>query len=177
MTLLINVLVSTSFVIPKMKQICTFQKKVLHTYIWGNESYSILQKDETENQKSIIEIEGTLKQQLKKDYYAEKQNTIKVNETAKKAILGQLKFKKFNTLKYKPEPTVKTINFTEGKELLEKSPTAARPNYAKILKDKKKTNKTNLNNNKTNKNIYEKLRSLSPTIRTRKQGNIRSRNN
>ena len=91
--------------------------------------------------------------------------------------MGQLKFKKFNTLKYKPEPTVKTINFTEGKELLEKSPTAARPNYAKIFKDKKKPNKTNLNNNKTNKNIYEKLRSLSPTIRTRKQGNIRSRNN
>ena len=36
---------------------------------------------------------------------------------------------------------------------------------------------TNLNNSKTNKNIHEKLRSLSPTIGTRKQGNIPSRKN
>ena len=39
------------------------------------------------------------KQKLKKDDYAEIQNTIKVNETAKMQILHQRKFKKFNTLK------------------------------------------------------------------------------
>ena len=39
------------------------------------------------------------KQKLKKDDYAEIQNTIKVNETAKMQILHQRKFKKFNILK------------------------------------------------------------------------------
>ena len=76
---------------------------------------------------------------------------------------------------------VKTTNFTEGNELLEKSPTTARPTYAEILKAEKnpsiRTSKINLNNYKTNKHIHEKLYSLSPTIRTRKQGNISSRNN
>ena len=81
--------------------------------------------------------------------------TTKVNETATKQILHQRKFKKFNTLKQKPKPNVKTTNFTEGNELLDKSPTTARPIYAKILKDTKnssiKTSKTNLNNSKTKK--------------------------
>ena len=132
------------------------------------------EKTEEKTQTSITEIEATLKRQLKKDDYAEIQNTIKINETATKQILHQRKFKKFNALKYKPKPTVKTKNFTEGKELLETSSTTARPTYADILKDTKKPFiKTNLNN----KNIHEKLRSLSPTIRTRKQGNIPSRNN
>ena len=107
--------------------------------------------------------------------------TTKVNETATKQILHQRKFKKFNTLKQKPKPNVKTTNFTEGNELLDKSPTTARPIYAKILKDLKnpsiKTSKTNLNNSKTKKNIQKKLHSLSPTTRTCKQGNIPSRNN
>ena len=135
------------------------------------------EKTEEKTQTSITEIGVTLKQKLKKDDYAEIQNTFKVNETATKQILHQRKFKKFNTLKYKPKPTVKTTNFTEEKELLETSPTTARPTYADILKDTKnpsiKTSKTNFNN----KNIHEKLRSLSSTIRTRKQGNIPSRNN
>ena len=84
-------------------------------------------------------------------------------------------------MKYKPKPTVKIANFFEGNELLEKSPTTARPTYAEIPKDTKnpsmKTSKTNFNNYKTNKNIHKKLRSLSLTIRTRKQGNIPSRKN
>ena len=121
------------------------------------------------------------KQKLKKDDYAEIQNTIKVNETAKMQILHQRKFKKFNILKQKPKPNVKTTNFTERNVLLDKSPTTARPIYAKILKDLKnpsiKTSKTNLNNSKTKKNIQKKLHSLSPTTRTCKQGNIPSRNN
>ena len=124
------------------------------------------EKTEEKTQTSITEIEVTLKQQLKKDDYAEI-NTIKVNETATKHILHQRKFKKFNTLKYKPKPIVKT-NFTEESELLEKSPTTARPTYAEILKATKspsiRTNKTNLNNYKNNKYIHKKLCSLSPAI-------------
>ena len=134
------------------------------------------EKTKEKTQTSITEIEATLKLQLKKVDYTEIQN-IKVNETARKQILHQRKFKKFNTLKQKPKPAVKTTNFTEANKLPETSPTTARPTYAKILKDTKnpsiKTSKTNLNN----KNIHEKLRSLSPTIRTGKQGNIPSRNN
>ena len=132
------------------------------------------EQTEGKTQTSIAEIEPTLKQQLKKDDYAEIQNTIKVNETATKQILHQRKFKKFNTLNYKPKATVKTTNFTEGNTLLETSPTTARPTYAKILKDTKipsiKTSKNNLND----KNVHQKLCSLSPTIRTRKQRNIPS---
>ena len=33
----------------------------------------------------------------------------------------------------KPKPAVKTLNFTEGNKLLEKSPTTERPTYAKIF--------------------------------------------
>ena len=139
------------------------------------------EKTEEKTQTNITEIEVTLKQQLKKDDYAEIQSTVKVNETATKQIFHQRKFKKFNTLKYKPKLTIKTTNFTEGNELLEISPTTGRPSYAEILKDAKnssvKTSKTSLDNYKTNKNIHGKLRSLSPTIQTRKQGNIPLRNN
>ena len=84
-------------------------------------------------------------------------------------------------MKYKPKLTVKTTNFTEGNELLEKSPTTAKPTYTEMLKTPKnqsiRTSKTNLNNYRNNKNMHEKLRSLSPTFRTRKQGNIPSKNN
>ena len=134
-----------------VKQILTYCKKTI-------------EKSQTKKKK----IEAYLKQQLKKDDYAEILNIIKVNETVKKQILHQRKFKKFNTLKYKPKPTVKTTNFTEGNKLLEKSPTTERRTYAEILKATKnpfiRTTKTNLNNYKTNKNIHEKLCSLTPTI-------------
>ena len=131
------------------------------------------EKTEAKTQTSTItEIEATLKQQLKENDYAEIQYTIKVNETVTKQMLPQWKFKKFNTLKFKPKPTVKTINFTEGNKLLDKSPSTARATCAKILKDAKnssiKTTKTNLNNSTTNKNIHKKLRSISTTIRKRK---------
>ena len=109
------------------------------------------------------------------------QNTVKVNGTATKQILHERKFKTFNIFKYKPKPTVKTNNFNEGNELLEKSPATERSTYAEILTATKNpsinTSKTNLNNYKTNKNIHEKLRSLSPSIRATKQGNIPSRKN
>ena len=77
------------------------------------------EKTKKKTQTSIAEIKAILKQQLKKDDYAEILNTIKVSETATTPILHQQKFKKFfNTLKYKPKPTVKTTNFTEGNEFL-----------------------------------------------------------
>ena len=134
-------------------------------------------------QTPITETKATLKQQLKKDNYAEIQNIIKanVNETARKQILHERKFKKFNTLKYKAKHTVETLNFTKVNKLLEKSKSTENPTNAKILKATKnlsiRTSKTNLNDYKTAKNIYEELRSLTPTIRRRKQENIPSRNN
>ena len=134
-----------------VKQIATYSKKT-----------------KKKTQTRISEIKATLKQQLKKDDYAEILNIIKVNETVKKQILHQRKFKKFNTFKYKPKPTIKTTNFTKGNKLLEKSPTTERRTYAEILKATKnpfiRTTKTILNNYKTNKNIHEKLCSLTPTI-------------
>ena len=135
------------------------------------------EKTDEKTQTNITKIEATLKQQMKKVDYAEIQNTIKVKETVTKQILHQGKFKMFNTLKYKPKPTVKTTNFTEGKEFIEKSATTARPTYAEILKDTKnpsiKTSKTNLDNYKINKNMHEKL---WETIKTRKEENIPSIN-
>ena len=66
-------------------------------------------------------------------------------------------------------------------KLLEKLSVTERPTYAEILKPTKdpfiRTCTTNLSNYKTNKKIHEKLRSLSPIVRTWKQGNIPSGNN
>ena len=56
-----------------------------------------------------------------------------------KHIFHQRKFKKSDTLKYKPKPTVKTKNFTEGNKLLEKAPTTEILSYAEILKATKKS--------------------------------------
>ena len=88
----------------------------------------------------------------------------------------------FNTLKYKPKTTVKTANFTKANKLLEKSATTERPTHAEILKATKhpsiKTSKsTSAFIKPKKKNVQEKLRSLSPTIRAHKQQNMPSRNN
>ena len=116
-----------------------------------------------------------------KDDYAEIQNITKVNETGAKQILHQRKFKKFNTMKYKPKPTVKTTNFTERNKWPEKSPTTERGTYAKILKARKdpsiRASNTNLSNYKTNKNTHKILSLLSPETGTRKQENNPSSNN
>ena len=55
----------------------------------------------------INNIESILKQQLEKKEYEEIKKTITSNEVATKKILHQRKFKKYNSLKYKPTPTVK----------------------------------------------------------------------
>ena len=60
----------------------------------------------------------------------QKNKKTKVHEIGPKQIFHRRKFRKFNTLKYKPKPTVKATNSTEGKKLLEKSPTSERRTYA-----------------------------------------------
>ena len=86
------------------------------------------EKTEEKTQTSITEIEAILKQQLKIDDYAETQNNIKVNETLRKHILHQRKFKKFNTLKYKSKPVVKQqtslkeTNYLKNHQLLQDLP-------------------------------------------------------
>ena len=53
------------------------------------------------------DIESILKQQLGKNEYEKIQKAITSNEAATNKILNQLKFKKYNSLNYKPTPTVK----------------------------------------------------------------------
>ena len=126
-----------------------------------------MQKQRRQNPGNYYRNQVTLKKQVKNDY-AEKQNIIKVKEKATKKILHQRKFEKFNILENKPKSIVKTTNFTEGNQYLEKSPATEKSTDVKILKatknSSKRTSKTNLNNYKTNKNISKKLPSLSPSI-------------
>ena len=57
----------------------------------------------------IDQTDCILKTKLEKAEYGEIRKTIASNETGKKKILRQRKFKKYNNnLKYKPEPTVIT---------------------------------------------------------------------
>ena len=111
----------------------------------------------------------------------QKYKTSNLAKQGGKQILYQRKFKKFNTLKSKPKPTAKTLNFSKVNKLLEKSKITENPTYAKILKATKnlsiRASKTNLNHYKTIKNIYKELRSLSATTRMCKQENIPSRKN
>ena len=138
-------------------------------FTYSNEiDHNILQKERRQNPNNYYRNQVTLKKQVKKNDYAEKQNIIEVEETATKKILHQRKFEKFSILENKPKPIVKTTNFTEGKEYLEKSPATEKSTNVEILKatknPSKRTSKTNLNNYKTNKNINKKLPSLSPSI-------------
>ena len=111
--------------------------------------------------------------QLEKAEYEKIQKTIASSETATKKILHQRKFKKYNNLKYKPKPAVKATNITDENENLQKA------TYTDILQTNKiplrglsKTNNTDHNNRPY---IQEKLRSLNPTNRHRRQGNSPSR--
>ena len=111
--------------------------------------------------------------QLEKAEYEKIQKTIASSETATKKILHQRKFKKYNNLKYKPKPAVKATNITDENESLQKA------TYTDILQTNKiplrglsKINNTDHNNRPY---IQEKLRSLNPTNRHRRQGNSPSR--
>ena len=128
------------------------------------------------------QTETILKQQLKKEDYQEIMKTIASNETATKKVLQQRKFKKFTSLKYKPKSAVKlVVNNNEGSRTTEEQPRPTKPSYAQALKSNtntfEKVNLPNHNENKPNKNINERLKSLSPANQRPKQGIIRSRNN
>ena len=157
------------------------------------QTVAFCEKTEAKTERSITEIEATLKRQLKKDDYAQMQNTpagiylLKNNNRNTRTrceicsnLTIRIPERRHRRQNIKQNLLYKTTNFTEENESLENSPTTARPTYAEILKDKKnpsiKTSTRNLNNYKTNKNKHKKLRSRSLKIRTRKQGNIPSRN-
>ena len=157
------------------------------------QTVAFCEKTEVKTETSITEIEATLKRQLKKDDYAQMQNTpagiylLKNNNRNTRTrceicsnLTIRIPERRHRRQNIKQNLLYKTTNFTEENESLENSPTTARPTYAEILKDKKnpsiKTSTRNLNNYKTNKNKHKKLRSRSLKIRTRKQGNIPSRN-
>ena len=55
----------------------------------------------------INNTESILIKKWEKKEYEETNKTITSNEAAMKKILHQRKFKKYNSLKYKPTPTVK----------------------------------------------------------------------
>ena len=77
-------------------------------------------KRNRKHKKHINETETFLKQQLKKEVYEEKKNTITPNETAIKKLLQQCKFKMFTCLKYKTKSAVKTVvDNNEGSKTIE----------------------------------------------------------
>ena len=85
-------------------------------------------------------------------------------------------------MKYKPKSAIKTVvNNNEGSRTTEEQPRPTKPSYAQALNSNtntfEKVNSTNHHKNKPNKNVNERLRSLSPANRRPKQGIIRSRNN
>ena len=116
-----------------------------------------------------------MKQQLKKDDYEEIKNTVTSSKTTTKKFLQQLKFKKFTSLKHKPKSAVKTVvNNNERSGTTEEQPRlTTKPSYEQALKSNtntfEKKNSTNHYENKPNKNINERLRSLSTANRRPKQ--------
>ena len=135
---------------------------------------SFCTKTVQETNSKIEETQNILKHQLDRNEYDEIQKTIQTNENATKKMLHQRKFKKFNNLKYKPKPQVKAT--TEENEETPKR------TYADILRQKNptgkpsKTNNTKDSDSKQKPNIHERLRSLSPSNKHRKQGKAPSRN-
>ena len=81
-------------------------------------------------------------------------------------------FKKFISLKYKAKSVVRTVlNNNDGENNIDQQ------NQAKSSANTfEKVNSTN-HENKPNKNVNERIRSLSPANQRPKQGIIRSRNN
>ena len=152
---------------------CTNLKHFFHCL---NETDSgMLWQNRTEIKKNINETERILKQQLKKDDYEEIKNTVTSSKTTTKKFLQQLKFKKFTSLKHKPKSAVKTVvNNNERSGTTEEQPRlTTKPSYEQALKSNtntfEKKNSTNHYENKPNKNINERLRSLSTVNRRPKQ--------
>ena len=115
------------------------------------------------------------KQGLKEQNTKEIQKTIASKQTTRKKILRQRKCKKRNNLKstVKEKSTVKAINLTDKNENLKKA------TYAEILWANKaptrRLSKASTVNHNNKLNIREKLRSISPINRYRRQGNSPSK--
>ena len=118
-----------------------------------------------ETAKSTDKTQIKLKQNWDKDEYDAIQNTIQINEKANKKTLQQRKFKKYKYLKHNPKPAAKVTDFREDNE------NWVQPSYAQVTAcaSLKKANLINTNSKLNNKNIYERLRSSSPSNCFRKQ--------
>ena len=70
-----------------------------------------------ESHKEDIEnTEGTLKSATEKEEFDQIERAIKTNEESTKRLLQQKKFKKFNTLKHKPQTSHKETNLKENEK-------------------------------------------------------------
>ena len=120
--------------------------------------------------KNSIEIgttEPSLKSNINQEQFKAIQSEIKNNEAASRKILQQQKFKKFNTLKYKPNATSQPL--TQKEDEMQEKP--RNPLYSDILKRKKSnTNlkrKTSESNTVANKpTTVEQLKGKSPSRST-----------
>ena len=66
---------------------------------------SYCDKTIAQTKQNIRETETDLKSVTAKEEHFQIEETIKINEAKAKRLLHQRKFKKFNSLKYKPETT------------------------------------------------------------------------
>ena len=91
----------------------------------------------------------------------------------RKLIPQQCKFKKYWNLKHKLKPAVKATNITDENENLKKA------TYVEILRGNRTPttglSKTNNTDHNGKPKIRQKLRSLSPINRYKRQGNSQSR--
>ena len=92
-----------------------------------NDIASYYDKTIAQTKQNIRETETDLKSITAKEEYFQTEETIKANEAKTKRLLHQHKFKKFNSLKYKPEIT--------RKETLQpiKEPTAFKKSYVNAV--------------------------------------------
>ena len=81
----------------------------------------------------ISTTESSLKSNTNQEQFKAIQSEIKSNEAAARKILQQRKFKKFNTLKYKPNATTQPL--TQKEDGIQEKP--RNPLYSDILKRKK----------------------------------------
>ena len=99
-----------------MKEIVQFRNKTIDTTTTG-----------------ISTTETSLKSNTNQEEFKAIQSEIKNNEAAARKILQQRKFKKFNTLKYKPNATIHSL--TQKEDGIQEKPRT--PLYSDILKRKK----------------------------------------
>ena len=138
--------------------------------------------DETiaQTKQNIRETETDLKNVTAKEEYIQIEKTIKTNEAKKKkGLLHQCNFKKFNSLKYKPQVT--------REEALQptKEPTVFKKSYANVVSDANniKCNKHIISRNTSSTNVANEpvsilgVRSIKHKKTTTNNDKISSRNN